>query len=169
MAAEHCWSLGEDLAHGYSNDLDLIREKNLKTFERSARNLCGGKIRAEVVDYLYLPPLHEVAHEQHDNVAKMVCQDVCPHHSLLALFSPFGGPIFVCLQLQGGFDVPRTNEWISYISFQPWLVGFNDLASASRFLLGFANRRINETASTKHIFAKRLAFAGFPVAFRQTY
>lgn len=115
--AQHCWSLEEDLVHGDSSDLDVIGEKNVKMFdERYQLAICAElKIEQKLSTiYTYASYTKSLLNNM-INIANMVYQDVCPHHSPLALFSPFSGAIFVCMQLRGEFDVPRTNKWIVYI------------------------------------------------------
>lgn len=43
MAAQHFWSLEENLTHGDSSDLNVLGEENIKTFdERDQLAICAG-------------------------------------------------------------------------------------------------------------------------------
>lgn len=59
-AAQHSWSFEDDLTHGSSSDLSVIREENRKTFNQRDQLtiFTAVKDQAELVDYLYLRQLN---------------------------------------------------------------------------------------------------------------
>lgn len=84
------------MVHGDSSDLDVIGEKNVKTFDEIYQLAICAELKIEQkLSTIYTYASYTKSLLNMINIANMVCHDVCPHHSLLALFSPFSGVIFV--------------------------------------------------------------------------
>lgn len=80
MAAQLCWCLEEDLAHGDSSELDVSGEKNLKTFDVGDQLAICAEVKIEQkLSTIYTYASYTRSRlDNMINILKIVCKDVLP-------------------------------------------------------------------------------------------